>query len=241
MLATIAVDAGNTPPPHRESPTPLVRTSIAIGPRHICCTCAAHPEAFMVLLSVARALAIRMVYSAQHHGVLALLVISVLLNLYFAREVRRYRQGVSTALGRVVGPLNALSVDGQELAITYHASRPTILYFFSPSCQWCERNWENVRALQAATRTTHRFVGISATKDISSFLTDRRLTFEVVTTPSRGSLLDYHLGGTPQTIVVGTDARILQVWRGAYVGSTAQAVEHYFRTKLPGVAMSAQR
>ena len=63
--------------------------------------------------------------------------------------------------------------------VDYQVATPTILYHFSPSCSWCERNWENVRTLIRETRGRYRFVGISTTPVSAAFMHEHQLDFEV--------------------------------------------------------------
>ena len=64
---------------------------------------------------------------------------------------------------------------------TFDGVLPTVLYYFSPTCGWCERNWDNVRALSAAAPGRYRFIGLSSTPKIEQFMRDRQLDFEVYT------------------------------------------------------------
>jgi hypothetical protein len=43
------------------------------------------------------------------------------------------------------------------------------------------------------------------------------------------------LGSTPQTMVIGTDGRIIANWVGAYTGDTLIAVENFFLLQMPGL------
>lgn len=43
------------------------------------------------------------------------------------------------------------------------------------------------------------------------------------------------LGSTPQTIVVGSDGRVVENWLGAYTGDTLVAIENFFLVEMPGL------
>lgn len=45
----------------------------------------------------------------------------------------------------------------------------------------------------------------------------------------------YKISGTPQTIVVSPEGRVLQNWMGAYVGDKKSQVEAFFHVTLPGL------
>ncbi len=50
-----------------------------------------------------------------------------------------------------VDPIEVQSPAGQRRSVRFDAGLPTVVYFFSPTCGWCERNWDNVLALSAAS------------------------------------------------------------------------------------------
>jgi hypothetical protein len=43
----------------------------------------------------------------------------------------------------------------------------------------------------------------------------------------------YHLGLTPETIVVSSEGMVLADWRGTYEGETKGEIERFFRVRLP--------
>jgi hypothetical protein len=126
------------------------------------------------------------------------------------------------------------SLDGAPIDITFR-DQPTILYYFSPSCGWCEKNWLNIKALVAATQGRYRFVGLSTTPDVLAYLEGHRLSFEVYTGMNLETARAYHFGGTPHTVVIGADGRVAHSWSGAYTGQQQGDVERAFGVVLPGI------
>jgi len=137
-------------------------------------------------------------------------------------------------LGMKAPALDVRGVDGQSVEIRFEG-RPTILYYFSPNCSWCERNWTNVQALIAAVGHDYRFVGLSTTPDVSAYLAQHHLSFEVYSGLSLETARLYHFGGTPQTIVVAANGVVQYAWSGAYRDRRQRDVERAFGVVLPGL------
>jgi len=43
----------------------------------------------------------------------------------------------------------------------------------------------------------------------------------------------YRLGGTPATIVVSPEGKLLREWKGAYMGDAKHQIEEYFDVSFP--------
>jgi peroxiredoxin len=171
-------------------------------------------------------------------GTIVVLVSSVTLNVVQANKLRG--PGVFTGLkaGQSAPTLHLQTLDGRPAELSF-TGKATILYYFSPQCGWCERNWLNVKALMASTDGRYRFVGISTVPDVGNYLRERRLTMETYTGVSLENARIYGLGATPHTVVVSEDGRIQYNWPGAYAGKQQTRVEDAFGLVLPGVATSA--
>ena len=183
-------------------------------------------------------LAIRTVGAgAARHVPLIVLALSISVNVLLASRLLRAQQPAAPKLsvGTMVHPFVGKSVAGDDVRIDYEDAMPTVLYYFSPTCPWCERNWANVRTLTKQTHGRFRFVGISMTTVTPEFLRDRQLDFEVASKVSPEVARQYGLGATPQTILVSAEGRVVGNWTGAYTGSQAHEVESYFGLRLPGL------
>ena len=116
-------------------------------------------------------------------------------------------------------------------------STPTLLYVFTPPCAWCTRNLPAVKTLAENLKGRYRVLGLSLSADgLQKYVTDSGLEFPVYGDVSADTRSAYHLGGTPDTILVSTDGRVMKHCPGAYVGSTKADIESYFNAHLPPVS-----
>jgi peroxiredoxin len=143
-------------------------------------------------------------------------------------------------LGTQVLPFEARTTSGERVQITSSETRPRILYFFSTSCGWCERNWANVSALEAATRGKYEFIGISNSLDTAEFAHERGLPFKCLTGVPADVFRRHHIGGTPRTIVLSTDGQVIGDWIGAYTSGAQKEIEGFFDIRLPGLKTGEQ-
>lgn len=176
-------------------------------------------------------------------GLLALLLLaSVGLNFFLARRITQQDKVISTIkqegrlrVGEPVPPLQARTLDGRAVVLKY--DRPTVIYVLKPDCPWCARNTANINALAEAVRSTHYVFGVTLTSDnLAQHLEASGYTFPVLTEVEPIAAIAMKLGSTPQTIVVGTDSKVLHSWIGAYSGQTAREIESFAHIQLPGVA-----
>ena len=186
----------------------------------------------------------------SHTAILTiLLVCSVILNVLLAQRIRalktaaakleyaiEYDKGLSP--GDVAPPLALLNKEGTLETIAYAGSRlPTVLYIFTPDCDWCKRNNENIKFLASQVSDKYRFIGISLKGDkLDEYLVRYQIQFPVYHSPTKDVFLSYKLGSTPQTIVVSNDGKILANWKGAYSKQERVNIEGFFDVHLPGVA-----
>jgi hypothetical protein len=122
------------------------------------------------------------------------------------------------------------------------AHRPTLLYVVTPACVWCTRNQANFIKLAEERSGQYTMVLVSLTNtgfdDYVASLRPRwgDADVRVLSSLSREDRDRLMLGATPQTIVVGTDGRILQNWVGAYTDETLIGVENFFLLQMPGLS-----
>jgi peroxiredoxin len=116
--------------------------------------------------------------------------------------------------------------------------KPTVIYVFSTSCGWCERNLDNVNFLATKEKDSYRFIGLSIDRDVSQlgdYIAKTSLPFPIYHSPPTAIWTDYKLGGTPMTIVISPEGKVLEDWSGAYAEATREQVESFFKIKLPGI------
>lgn len=157
-----------------------------------------------------------------------------ILNLENAIEAPR--SGAALEEGAHLPPLDLRDGYAKRLVIGYGSvPKATLLYVYSASCPWCERNAASFRTLAAHAKGTFRLVGLSLSPDGIENSGDLCGTDVPVYTPSPSTLKDYHLGKTPMTILVSQSGVVLKVWSGAYTGALQASIESYFHLKLPSL------
>lgn len=174
-----------------------------------------------------------------------LLVGSVALNVYFVSKVRRLTDTILAmkgenrlAPGETVPPIEGKDLEGRAVKITYDGGdRPTILYVFSPECGWCERNSRNINALAKQLGDRYRLIGLSlSSKDVKEYAGSHGIEFPVYTDLPFSVTSAYKLGGTPETIIISPEGRVVTAWPGAYTDQFQRQVENFFNVRLPGLS-----
>lgn len=186
-------------------------------------------------------------------GVLTVLIVtllvSVALNSLLASRVRdlMHRQSLGLAeqvlkIGTILPPISARRLGGSSEEISYRGSdRPTVLYIFTPPCTWCRRNLDNFNSLVSQKPREYRFIGISLSETgLSDYVLAHGMQIPVYTVLSADKFQAYKIAGTPQTIVVSSEGRVIQNWIGAYAGDQGSQVEAFFHAKLPGLRLDPQ-
>jgi peroxiredoxin len=177
-------------------------------------------------------------------GITVALAVSLMLNVLLAHRVRSLVHGQETQItdrllkiGAIVPPISVKVLDGQQAVISYKGtSGPTVLYIFTPLCKWCARNMDNFKTLVDQAGTKYRFIGLSLSEEgLVQYVSKNELKIPVYSGVSIEAKQAYKLAGTPQTIVVSADGRVLQDWMGAYVGEEKSQVEAFFHATLPGI------
>jgi peroxiredoxin len=169
---------------------------------------------------------------------------SVALNVVLASKVRSFRQfrlaKASEQLlkaGTIVPPIAATRPDGKQQMISYQDSnQPTVLYIFTPPCSWCARNMNSFKTLADNKNAQYRFIGISLSEQgLADYVAKNDLKLPVYSGLSPETLNTYKLGGTPQTIVISPEGKVLKDWAGAYFGDQKSQIEAFFHVSLPGL------
>lgn len=172
---------------------------------------------------------------------LAILALSLSLNVLLGWKVQSLGSRFQTPHDKIIEGLTitaitAAGIDGKEKTIAFDIDgKPTVLYVFSPTCVWCERNLNNIKALENGVGHSYRFIGLSLSdKGLDEYVNSHQLSLPIYKQPSQESMRLLGLGSTPQTVVISPQGTVLKSWVGAY-GSSMPEVESYFGLKLPGV------
>jgi len=112
-------------------------------------------------------------------AVMVLLVLSVGVNVLQARRIWSLigrPAPESQLLGKRVGSIQGVSLDGQPTTVSLQGSLPTVLYHFSSTCAWCERNWQNLEAVAQAAAGRYQVIAVTTEKGVQSYVQQRGLT-----------------------------------------------------------------
>ncbi len=91
-------------------------------------------------------------------------------------------------------------------------------------------------ALRREIGSHYAFVGVSLTSTgLTEYVSQNKLDYPVVADIPDSVKAAYKMGGTPATIIVSPENKVLKVWSGAYQGTSLQEIENYFQVKLPGL------
>jgi hypothetical protein len=169
---------------------------------------------------------------------LALLLVSVGVNVLQAARITSLletRTAPVAPLGAPAPVIDGLALSGEPARLVFDDGRPTVLYYFSSTCGWCNRNWANVAALAAAAGDRFRLVAVTAERDVEAFADERRFGFEIVQGISDETRRAFGFRGTPHTVVVSSQGLIAHEWLGAYDRDTRRGIERLFEVTLPGL------
>jgi peroxiredoxin len=180
---------------------------------------------------------------------IVLLLASISLNVALALRVRSFVRFQSTRaaerlvkVGTAVPPIAAKRLDGHQEVLSYDKTgQPTVLYVFTPTCIWCARNLNNLKALMDKHGAEYRFIGLSLSEEgVAQYVARNSLGVPVYSGLSPETLKTYKLGSTPQTIVISPEGKVLQDWVGAYAGPQKSEVEAFFHITLPGLIPASE-
>lgn len=167
-----------------------------------------------------------------------LLVISVGLNALQATRISALLES-ETSVGRKAPVVKGVNPSGQSVTLEPTGVVPTVFYYFSASCKWCEENWPNIRALNLRAGTSYRLVALSKDVIEPSYLAGRELDLTVIGRIDEQTRSAFGFRGTPHTVVTSSDGIITHDWPGAFVPKLQHRIEDLFGIVLPGVASNS--
>jgi hypothetical protein len=170
---------------------------------------------------------------------LAVLTCSLSLNVVLGLKLRAIEPIVVRPAGIQAGDdlpaFPGLSLDGSATAVTF--GRPTLLYLFSPLCEWCQKEYANLVAISQAASPRFDVVGVARTeRSLKEYLVDHPFPGRVVIAArdTMPEAIQRDFGLTPQLVVVAAGGEVQRAWSGALFGATVQEVELFFGVTLPG-------
>ena len=123
---------------------------------------------------------------------------------------------------------------GEKVKLNYASdNRNTLLYVFSPTCHWCEKNQANIISIIKA-RPDLRIIGVAIGPVLDAAEAARQPFVEILQ-PTPATSIAYHLNGTPATLLISSSGLIVNAWAGAYGGSVAASVSQVLAVDLPGL------
>lgn len=180
---------------------------------------------------------------SRHLTIVLFLVCSVITNVLLARKVELLKDAIMQLksegrlqLGSQLPPFEARTLEGIAQVVDFKSTKiPTVLYVFTPQCGWCKKNLENLRVLIDKSGARYKIIGVSLTReDLKEYMEREHLAFPVYTDLTDATKSIYRLGGTPETIVVSTEGKVLKVWLGAYTNDLREEIQGYLGLQLPG-------
>lgn len=180
-------------------------------------------------------------------GLAAVLTASLAFNVRLGLEATA-RPPVFVETGFLVGtrlPDVVIAARGEPdrpLTIT----RNTLLYIFSPRCEWSKGDYANLKAIAQASGHNYDVLGLytkpqHTDNEVSKYLETHPFPGRVVAVDLDKTNLPDEVArrftSTPQLLVVGAGGLIRRAWSGALFDERQTEAEGYFGLTLPGVNM----
>jgi hypothetical protein len=121
---------------------------------------------------------------------------------------------------------------GASVSLQFRDNRSTLLYVFSPTCRWCERNLANIKSIISARRDL-RIIGVNIGPKLDVDAATKQ-PFPEIVQPDVETIRAFHFSGTPSTVLI-TGGIVVHSWEGAYSASTAAEIAKAFAVSLPGL------
>ncbi len=171
-------------------------------------------------------------------GVLmAILIGSLGFNVYLSTHTRAVAAAPSRPellpAGSKAPAFEGTSLTGAKVSLDFSDKRPTLLYVFSPTCHWCEKNLENIRTI-VKTRRDLRVIGVNIGPKLDAEAAKKQ-PFDEVVQPSSRTFQAYRFSGMPATVLIEPGGRITNAWAGAYAGPVAADISKTLAVTLPGL------
>jgi len=182
----------------------------------------------------------------MEHVLLAILSLSVALNVGLAVGLSRARTALQPPAflsGDVAPAIRLQSESGAITKITYGANElPTVLYWFRPSCSWCEANFDNFAALAAQAPGKYRFFAVAAASplELGEYAQRHNIKFPLFSIDDTGAA-QYRLAGTPTCLFISRNGTLTKRWIGAFAPSALLEIEKTLKVELPGIVARRQK
>jgi hypothetical protein len=172
-----------------------------------------------------------------------LLAASVAVNIGLAVELRGLRHPAPIPPPfHLAPPIQLEGADGQNITVPYHDSLPTFIYWFSPTCGWCERNYKNFETLGREGSKKYRFFAVSAAPQdqLKAYAIRHGLNFPLYTLTVR-SQKQYQFRDTPTSMLLSGRGELLNTWKGAYGPTAIREIGEELSLRLPEVIFAGAK
>jgi len=140
------------------------------------------------------------------------------------------------AEGMAVPGFKVKDLAGQEQEFQFARTRqkPLLIYVFKPSCKWCQLNTNNFNGLADQIQQRYETIGLSLdAENLPEYLQEHPLKAKIYTGVSGDMRSSYHLGSTPETIVVSVNGVVIKSWVGTYGNPLLRPViERFFSARV---------
>ena len=171
-------------------------------------------------------------------------VVLLLVNVLLIQENKKLKvlasrpdRALELKPGTALPPLEGIDSHGNRQSISYgQDSRKTVLLVLSPRCRACNENMPNWTAIiKGLDQQSFRLAAISLQPGgIEEYAGHYGISqVPIITEIDPKYKIAYHLGLTPQTILIGSDGKAEKVWTGLLQSEAKQDIEQALKIRLP--------
>jgi hypothetical protein len=170
------------------------------------------------------------------HIALVALIISIAANVGRALTLKARLASLNpppaVKAGSVIKELAGKDASGVMRQVQLTGDRPTLVYVSRQGCGWCQRNERNMHAIGLQASTRYRILELSPEGPGPSG--EKAYGVERLTV-SEEVLQRIGARGTPYTVLLSPDGRVMETWFGAFGQRTAPSIARALAVELPGL------
>ncbi len=181
-----------------------------------------------------------MAHARQDKFLTSALVVALSISVALSVQLRRARLALEPTPfldGNVAPTIELVSDRGAVAKLQYGGDLPIFLYWFSPSCSWCELNLPNFQALATQSSGKYRFYAVStfSSTELRSYSEKFRLSIPLYNI-SAETARRYRLGATPTSVLISSKGTLIRRWVGAYSPGVLTSIESTLAVSMPGLS-----
>jgi hypothetical protein len=129
-------------------------------------------------------------------------------------------------------------LDGHPFALSPSHNR--LIYFFSPTCKWCEKNQASIQNLASQIAPKYDIIGIVQSPDqMTQYIARHPHPFKIVVDDDPYDMKAMDFQGTPQTVLI-VDGRVTHNWPGAFQGKVKESIQNTLRVSIPDMIQNSK-